>query len=114
MRWAFGQAPEYAWCAAAGRLEGYCFGRHGHNADHVGPVVARQADTARDLVQACLATHAGRRFFLDAPREPPEWPRALGELGFAEQRPFTRMYRGDAPAPGRPDQLFAAVGPEFG
>jgi len=115
LRWAFAQAPEYAWCVpAAGRLEGYCFGRHGHNADHIGPVVARQGAVARDLVQACLAPHVGRRFFIDAPCEPAEWPRALAELGFAEQRPFTRMYRGDASDPGRPREIFAAMGPEFG
>ena len=115
LRWALAQAAEYAWCASvAGRLAGYCFGRHGHNADHIGPVVARQVAVARDLVQACLAPQAGRRFFIDAPREPAEWPRALAELGFAEQRPFTRMYRGDGSAPGRPGEIFAAMGPEFG
>jgi len=115
LRWALGQAPEYAWCVAgAGGLEGYCFGRHGHNADHIGPVVARGPRNARDLVRACLAAHPGRRFFIDVPREPPDWPRALADLGFAEQRPFTRMYRGDAKEPGRPEQLFAVTGPEFG
>jgi len=115
LRWALGQAPEYAWCATdAGRLDGYCFGRHGHNADQVGPVVARQTDVARDLVRACLAPQAGRRFFIDAPREPTEWARALAGLGFVEQRPFTRMYRGDAREAGRPEQTFAVVGPEFG
>ena len=115
LRWALGQAPEYAWCATeAGRLDGYCFGRHGHSADQVGPVVARQADVARDLVRACLAPQAGRRFFIDAPREPMEWAGALAGLGFVEQRPFTRMYRGDATEPGRPEQTFAVVGPEFG
>jgi len=115
LRWALAQAAEYAWCASAGgRLEGYGFGRHGHNADHIGPVVARQGAVARDLVQACLAPAAGRRFFIDAPREPAEWPQALAELGFAEQRPFTRMYRGDVGAPGRPGEIFAAMGPEFG
>ena len=116
LRWALGQAPEYAWCARAdgGGVGGYCFGRHGRDADHIGPVVARQRAVARDVVQACLAAHAGRRFFVDAPREPAEWPRALAELGFAEQRAFTRMYRGDAKEPGRPHELFAVMGPEFG
>jgi len=115
LHWALDQAPDHAWCArGAAGLDGYCFGRHGHNADHIGPVVARQPEIAKDLVQACLAAHAGRRFFIDAPREPAEWPRALAELGFAEQRPFTRMYRGDAKEPGRPEQLFAVVGLEFG
>jgi GNAT superfamily N-acetyltransferase len=115
LRWALGQAPEYAWCTkGAGRLDGYCFGRHGHNAEQVGPVIARQTEVARDLVRACLAPQAGRRFFIDAPREPAGWASALGELGFVEQRPFTRMYRGDTKEPGRPEQTFAVVGPEFG
>jgi GNAT superfamily N-acetyltransferase len=115
LHWARGQAPDHAWCArGAAGLDGYCFGRHGHNADHIGPVVARRPEIARDLVQACRAAHAGRRFFLDAPREPAEWPHALAELGFAEQRPFTRMYRGEGREPGRPAELYAVVGPEFG
>jgi GNAT superfamily N-acetyltransferase len=114
LRWLFAQAPDFAWCAPAAGLDGYCFGRQGHNADHIGPVVARRAGVARDLVRACLAAHPGRRFFIDAPHEPPEWGRALAELGFAEQRPFTRMYRADAKEPGRPHELFAVTGPEFG
>jgi GNAT superfamily N-acetyltransferase len=115
LHWELGHAPDFAWCARGpAGLDGYCFGRHGHNADHIGPIVARRLEIARDIVQACLAAHPGRRFFLDVPREPAEWPRALAELGFAEQRPFTRMYRGEAKEPGRPEQLFALVGPEFG
>ncbi len=113
LRWLFAQAPEYAWCAPAAGLEGYCFGRHGHNADHIGPLVARRPAVARDLIRACLAAHPGRRFFIDVPHEP-EWTGALAGLGFAEQRPFTRMYRGDAKEPGRPQEQFAVTGPEFG
>lgn len=115
LRWAFGEAPEYAWCAdGAGGLAGYSFGRHGHNAEHLGPVVARGLQAARGLVAAGLGSASGRAVFVDAPREPAEWGSALGELGFVEQRPFTRMYRGDAQEPGRPQELFAVVGPEFG
>jgi GNAT superfamily N-acetyltransferase len=114
-RWLLGQAPEYAWCAeGVGGLLGYCFGRHGHNAEHLGPVVAHETEIARDLATACLGRVAGRPVFVDAPTDRPEWHRALVELGFAEQRPFTRMYRGDAKEPGRPQELFAVVGPEFG
>jgi len=115
LRWALGQAPEYAWCATgAGGLLGYSFGRHGHNAEHLGPVVARNEQAARDLVAAGLASASGRPVFIDAPSEPAEWASALGGLGFVEQRPFTRMYRGDAKEPGLPEQLFSVVGPEFG
>jgi GNAT superfamily N-acetyltransferase len=115
LRWARDQAPEYAWCAEDERgLAGYCFGRHGHNAEHVGPVVARSSRKAGELVAACLSAAAGRRVFIDAPRDRPEWSGVLAGLGFVEQRPFTRMYRGDGLAPGRPEQVFAVVGPEFG
>jgi ribosomal protein S18 acetylase RimI-like enzyme len=114
LRWALDEAPEYAWCAEGAGLRGYCFGRHGHNAEHLGPVVARDRSTARDLVAAGLASASARAVFIDASREPAEWGSALGELGFVEQRPFTRMYRGDAAEPGRPQELFAVVGPEFG
>jgi len=115
LRWALAEAPGYAWCAAEadGRL-GYMFGRHGHDAEHLGPVVAGSRDTARGLVAAGLGAAAGRPVTLDAPREPPEWADALGGLGFVEQRPFTRMYRGRASEPGRPGDVFAVMGPEFG
>lgn len=115
LRWEHAQAPEYAWTVPdAGGLAGYCFGRHGHNAEQVGPVVARDAATARQLVQACLSRRSGARFFLDAPREPAAWTGALADIGFVEQRPFTRMYRGEAREPGRPEWVFAVTGPEFG
>lgn len=114
-RWLQDQAPEYAWCAEGARgLLGYCFGRHGHNAEHIGPVVAHEWETARDLARACLGSAAGRPVFIDAPTDRPEWHRALVELGFVEQRPFTRMYRGDANEPGRLRELYAVTGPEFG
>jgi hypothetical protein len=50
---------------------------------------------------------------LDVPARP-DWLSALGEMGFVEQRPFTRMYRGAVKAPGQPDRTFAVFGPEFG
>ena len=114
LRWALVDAPEYAWCVeSAGRLDGYCFGRHGDTGEQVGPVVARTSATAGALVSACLGSHARRRFYVDVPRDRPGWLSALAALGFAEQRPFTRMYRGAGREPGRPGQVFAVVGPEF-
>jgi GNAT superfamily N-acetyltransferase len=115
LRWALAEAPEYAWCAAgAGGLAGYAFGRHGHNAEQLGPVVARDVEVARDLAAVGLASSSGRPVFIDAPHDSAGWRSALAALGFVEQRPFTRMYRGGAAEPGRPAELFAVVGPEFG
>jgi GNAT superfamily N-acetyltransferase len=107
------QAPDYAWVAGEGELEGYLFGRHGHDFEHLGPLVARNDVVARRLVSDCLRAHPGRPYILDAP-EQPSWVSWLGSLGFTSQRPFTRMYRGQRQYQPRPDQLFAIMGPEFG
>jgi hypothetical protein len=113
--WAWAQAPALAWCSTdEGRLAGYCFGREGDRAVHVGPVVARNAETARALVASAAGSLPGRALMLDAPTRDPEWLEALTGLGLGEQRPFTRMYRGGAAAPGRPELTFAAFGPELG
>jgi GNAT superfamily N-acetyltransferase len=114
LRWALGAAPELAWVArAGGRVSGYCFGRHGDRSNQVGPVVADDMAVAVELVRACLSAARGRSVVLDA-RVEPDWLRALGDLGFREERPFTRMYLDEAqPAP-RSFLERAVFGPEFG
>ncbi len=107
-------APDLAWVArSAGGVAGYCFGRHGDHSDHVGPVVAEDPALARDLVAACLSRPRSRPLILDA-RVGPQGLAGLGALGFREQRPFTRMYLGDARPDARPAREPAVLGPEFG
>ena len=110
LRWAFGSAPELAWTAPGGA---YCFGRHGDQSDHVGPVVAQSEAIGRDLVLACFSTPRDRPLVLDA-RVEPRWLATLGELGLREQRPFTRMYLGETRPPSEPKRELAVFGPEFG
>jgi len=110
LRWAFGSAPELAWTAPGGA---YCFGRHGDHSDHVGPVVAESEAIGRDLVVACFSTPRDRPLVLDA-RVEPRWLATLGELGFREQRPFTRMYLGETRPASEPERELAVFGPEFG
>jgi GNAT superfamily N-acetyltransferase len=115
LRAARAAAPEYAWCVDGGEsLVAYAFGRPGHDADQIGPVVALRAEAAGAMVAASLRARPGRRYFLDAAPEP-EWRRALADLGFREQRGFTRMYRGGRPpVPTGERQCLAIFGPEFG
>ena len=110
LRWAHASAPDLAWATPGGA---YCFGRHGDHSDHVGPVVAEDRESALALVRACLSLPRRRPLILDA-RVEPAWLAALGELGFREQRPFTRMYLGDARPQARPALETAVFGPEFG
>jgi predicted N-acetyltransferase YhbS len=108
-------APEYARVIARGRtVQGYLFGRHGHNRDHLGPLVADSPDTAAALLESVVTGQPNRRFYLDVPDERQEWRDVLGKMGFAIERPFLRMHRGPLTTPGQPASIYAIAGPEFG
>jgi GNAT superfamily N-acetyltransferase len=112
LRWAAGQAA--AWCVdGPAAIAGYCFGRRGEHSHHVGPVVARDVATARHLLARAMRGAPGR-VIVDVAAERADWMAAVGALGFREQRPLVRMYRGGGPVPGQPDRQFALFGPEFG
>jgi GNAT superfamily N-acetyltransferase len=113
LRWAFAAAPDLAWIARRDGTTAYCFGRHGDHSDHVGPVVADDPMLARDLVAACLYRSRSRPLILDA-RTDPTWLAGLAGMGFREQRPFTRMYRGETRPDAHPTLELALFGPEFG
>ena len=97
-----------------GKFAGFVLGREGREALQLGPLVARDEVTARELLAAALgavpvpvyadiADHAGAL---------QDW--AL-EQGFAIQRPFTRMAHGpDGYAPGDASLVFCPAGPELG
>ena len=107
------EAPECAWAMGDGRIDGYLFGRHGYAFEQMGPLVARDEPTARLLVAACLLTQGDRPFIIDVPLRT-SWVEWLESSGFALQRPFTRMRRGEQHFHERVDRMFAIAGPEFG
>lgn len=115
LEWLFSGAAEYAWVVEhKGQIAGYTFGRHGFKFEQLGPVIAEDVQTARQLVTACLAAQTGNAFILDATHREPEWLQWLESVGFKEQRPFIRMFRGQARRFGLPENQFAIPGPEFG
>jgi GNAT superfamily N-acetyltransferase len=107
-------APELARVVHDGEhLRGYCFGRHGDHSDELGPVVADDEALARELVVSALTEPRQRPLIVDA-RALPRWVATLGELGFREERPLTRMYLGDTRPTARPEHELGILGPEFG
>jgi hypothetical protein len=108
-------APEYARVIARGSdIRGYLFGRHGHNREHLGPLVADGPDIAAALLESILADRPDRRIYVDVPDDRREWREVLSRLGFAIERPFLRMHRGPLATPGQPSSIYAIAGPEFG
>jgi len=109
------EAPDFTLAVQFfGELTGYALGRRGSRADHLGPWMARDEASARELLDEFLERSARETVFVDALRENP-WARALlRSRGFEFSRPLTRMYRGPNHHPGCPELLCAALGPEFG
>ena len=109
------RAPQYAWLAGGdGAPRGFAFGRPGYLYEHLGPVVARDIETAKRLVAGCLASQTAREFVIDAPTWDQEWKAWLESAGLAAERPFLRMRLGPYDHPGEHRLLFAIAGPEFG
>jgi GNAT superfamily N-acetyltransferase len=109
------RAPHLAFYAEEDRrLTGYCLGRVGRQFTQVGPLVAERLEVARALLGRALQGCAGQDVILDAPFHEPAWIRFLADLGFVEQRPFTRMVLGEFGLPADHDKQFAIAGPEMG
>lgn len=115
LEWMFEGAPQYAYLIEDQKsITGYCFGRSGHNFTHIGPVVSRHPDAAKQILSSALRNCEGKPVIVDALHHTLEWNEWLTSLGFELQRPFIRMFRGTNAHPGLPQNQFAILGPEFG
>ncbi len=95
-------------------ITGYAFGRRGTLADHLGPWMACDEETAAELLDEFLRRSRRENIFVDALKERRFLSELLTARGFSVSRPLTRMVRGPNLYPGRPDLLCAILGPEFG
>jgi GNAT superfamily N-acetyltransferase len=94
-------------------VEGFVLGRDGREACQIGPLVARDAGAARALLAAALAA-VPPPLYLDIVDRDQGLISWLESLGFAFQRPFTRMVHGAVAAPGEAGLVFCPAGPELG
>ncbi len=105
------QAALVAWRGES--LYGYLLGRDGREARQLGPLVAQDLATAQALLSHAL-TRVPAPLYIDIV----DRHMALGNWallqGFAVQRPFTRMVRGIAQAPGDSARVMLVAGPELG
>jgi predicted N-acetyltransferase YhbS len=109
------QAPELAITAwQDGMPQCFAYGRHGLFADHLGPCMATSRVAAEKLLSEFLARSSRDILIIDCIKSNPGVVESLAALGFVPSRPLTRMVRGPNAYPGRPDSLWAILGPEFG
>jgi GNAT superfamily N-acetyltransferase len=95
------------------RVRGFCLGRDGRIAAHIGPLVAENEGIACALLARALDAIAGPTFIDLADAKSPV-REFLERRGFAPVRPFTRMLYGRAERFDDASRTFAVVGPEFG
>ena len=92
---------------------GFLLTRPGRTATHIGPVVAREARTALDLLRAAIAAIPGP-IVIDVPDREAEVTQLLSRRGFEQERPYTRMALGREVGFGNPALIRAVAGPELG
>jgi len=109
------EAPEFTLVAEhEAEILGYAFGRRGSRADHMGPWMAGNGDVAAALLDKFLHVSGKELVFVDCVSGN-RWAVPLVKArGFEFSRPLTRMFRGTNRYPGKPEKLFAILGPEFG
>ena len=110
-------APHLAWVASTrDALAGFCLGRRGSRAEHIGPIVAVSLPAARALLERAIESAGDRPLLADTFLRNAEWLRVLDRLGFVTERPFIRMRRGaDKPSTGTGSTSYwVAAGPEVG
>jgi GNAT superfamily N-acetyltransferase len=100
-------------CALESPGRGFVLARDGREASQIGPLVARDEDGALLLLQAALAA-LPPPLYVDASDHAPRLQEWLRAQGFVVQRPFTRMVRGAARAPGSERLVYLVAGPELG
>jgi predicted N-acetyltransferase YhbS len=97
-----------------GAVQGYLLSRPGTRAWHLGPLVARDGDTAERLVRAALQAHRGEQAVMDVMLGNETAVALANRLGLAPVRPFIRMTRGAPPPPASFDLLYTSAAPELG
>jgi GNAT superfamily N-acetyltransferase len=110
-----GRQPKAAFVAERnGQVTGFVLAREGREAMQVGPLVARDGGTARELLAAALGAVSAPVYVDIADHAGALQAWAL-ERGFAVQRPFTRMAHGARGyAPGDASLVYCPAGPELG
>lgn len=96
------------------KISGYILGRDGIRYNYIGPVFAFTTSDAKALIFRALKSLTNQDVALDVPEDKKELIEWLESIGFVIQRQFTRMYLNQNPLPGRIENQYLIIGPEYG
>jgi creatinine amidohydrolase/Fe(II)-dependent formamide hydrolase-like protein/ribosomal protein S18 acetylase RimI-like enzyme len=95
-------------------ITAYCFTRPGINYTQLGPICALNSSDAISITAEVLKSLHGNPVVIDVPDSQDEYKSWLQNIGFAFQRPFIRMAKGNNPQSKQISKIFAIAGPELG
>jgi len=93
---------------------GFAMARPGTVANYVGPVIARDANVARNLLDEMRGQLMGQPVYIDLNTDFVHGRQILYERGFTKQRDLIRMSYGKRTDAGTSQLVFAIAGPELG
>jgi ribosomal protein S18 acetylase RimI-like enzyme len=95
-------------------IEGFIQGREGERFTYLGPLSAKNDNSAIELITESLRLHRNKIIALDVPASQTIFIEWLEKAGFVKQREFTRMFLNENPFRGKPENQYLISGPEFG
>ena len=97
-----------------GKISGFILGRDGLRFNYIGSVFAHTTTDAEALISKVLESLSDQPVALDVHEDKKELIEWLESIGFIRQRQFVRMYLKNNPYPGKVENQFLIIGPEFG
>jgi len=107
-------APDFTLASELeGEIIGYALGRGGSSADQLGPWVAWDPPTARELLEAFMQRSGRDTIIVDCPKSNEMARELLLSKGFRISRPTLQMMRGPNTQIGHPELFCGILGPDF-
>ena len=98
----------------AGQICGFCLGRSGYDSEQIGPIMANNEEIAQSLLISALKVSKKKNVIIDCLDDQDDFYQILESLGFEQERPLIRMFKGQRPKSVNMLKQYAISGPELG
>lgn len=107
--------PDKSWVLEQNNvISGFILGRKGNKYHQIGPLSAQSITAVKILMSQALKDLKGQALVIDVLDDKGEFIEWLNSVGFAKQRDFSRMYKGNNLYTGNTTFQYLICGPELG